>query len=60
METAATRCTECGAAMKPAQVLFKVPSPKVAHIEEGIGLLAGRCRTRHSDQIRGDVRRPDA
>jgi hypothetical protein len=32
----------------------------VAHIEEGIGLLAVRFRIRHSDPICGDVRRPDA
>lgn len=40
--------------------VFKVPSPEVEHIEEGIGLLAGCCRTRHSDPIHGVVRRPNA
>ena len=45
----------CGNEAWPGFVL-KVPSPEVAHIEEGIGLLTDRCRIRHSDPIRGDVR----
>ena len=40
--------------------VFKMPSPEMEHIEEGFGLFAGRCRTRHSDSIRCGVRRPDA
>ena len=49
----------CRNEARPGFVL-KMPSSEVAHIEEGIGLLARRCCTRHSDPIYGDVRRPDA
>ena len=49
----------CRNAARPSFV-FKVSPPEVAHIEEGIGLLAVRFRIRHSDPICGDVRRPDA
>ena len=49
----------CRNAARPSFV-FKVSPPEVAHIEEGIGLLAIRFCIRHSDPICGDVRRPDA
>ena len=43
-----------------AGFVLPVSSPEVAHPEEGIGLLADRCRIRPSDPIYGYVRRPDA
>jgi hypothetical protein len=61
MKTAATSCTECGAGdeARPEFMLTMSP-PEVAHIEEGIGVPADRCRFGRFDQIYGDVRCPDA
>jgi hypothetical protein len=49
----------CSDETRPEFMLTMSP-PEVAHIEEGIGVPADRCRFGRFDQIYGDVRCPDA